>query len=726
MVGGGGGGSERWWWCYRLQNRLLKKSVQKMRTHGTWHPFLSHLCFAADTISSGQSLTFSQTLISKGGKFELGFFTPGTSLNYYIGIWYKNVSIQTVVWVANRDTPLIDSVSLEFKLLENGNLVLLNQSKLAIWSTESKSNVNVSYEGVLGDDGNFVLRTGVRPSDVFWQSFDYPTDTFLPGAKIGYNRITNKQLSLTSWKNSNDPARGLYSLELDRSVDQYFIQSKLNRYWNSGEWNGQTFSLVPEMRLNFIFNFSYFKNENESYFTYSLYNTSIISRLQSCLNDCSCSAFAFNISNICLLWNGDLFNQQQFQDGDGGVELSIQLRLAASEIQSLGGKKPLKAYVIVLIAGSIFISILVCFLFVYKIKQRGKIKYGETSLADMSINHATERGKLELPAFDFNTVAQATNNFSNKLGQGGFGSVYKGKLLDGREIAVKRLSTSSVQGVQEFKNELVLISKLQHRNLVRLLGYCIGRKEKMLLYEYMPNKSLDVFLFDPTRQILLGWEKRFNIIIDGIARGLMYLHRDSRLKVIHRDLKASNILLDEDMNPKISDFGMARIFGGKQTLANTNRIVGTYGYMSPEYAMEGIFSEKSDVFSFGVLLLEIVSGRKNRKFYFLDESYNLLGYVWQKWNENKVLELMDPTVAESYNPQEFVRCIHIGLLCVQENAHDRPIMSTIVFMLGSEGTLPLPKRPAFTIEREQISDNIFNINDAISTNSVTITNPQGR
>ncbi|KAF5207898.1 Cysteine-rich receptor-like protein kinase [Thalictrum thalictroides] len=360
-------------------------------------------------------------------------------------------------------------------------------------------------------------------------------------------------------------------------------------------------------------------------------------------------------------------------------------------------------------------------------KQRGKLRYEttETSLADLSEEHEPKHGKLELPLFDFNTVAAATNNFSNKLGQGGFGPVYKGKLLDKREIAVKRLSRTSGQGGQEFKNELMLISKLQHRNLVRLLGYCIGRDEKILLYEYMPNKSLDAFLFDPTKRILLDWSIRFNII-DGIARGLLYLHRDSRLKVIHRDLKASNILLDEDMNPKISDFGMARIFGGKQTLANTNRVVGTYGYMSPEYAMEGIFSEKSDVFSFGVLLLEIVTSKKNTNFYLLEESYNLLGYVWQKWNENKVLEIMDPTLAESYNSQELMRCIHIGLLCVQDHASDRPTMSMVVSMLSSEGILPLPKQPAFTIERTQFSNILFNINDAVSINSVTITNPEGR
>ncbi|KAI3914712.1 hypothetical protein MKW92_021886 [Papaver armeniacum] len=337
----------------------------------------------------------------------------------------------------------------------------------------------------------------------------------------------------------------------------------------------------------------------------------------------------------------------------------------------------------------------------------------------------------ELRVIEFKTLAIATNNFSeaNKLGHGGFGSVYKGTLRDGleeREIAVKRLSKNSEQGSQEFKNEVLVISKLQHRNLVRLLGCCTHEEEKMLIYEYMPNKSLDAFLFDPTMRGLFDWKKRFEIIL-GISRGILYLHRDSRLRVIHRDLKASNILLDEKLNPKISDFGMARIFGSNELLqANTRKVAGTFGYMSPEYVIEGRFSEKSDVFSFGVLLLEIVSGKKNSSICDQELSLRLLGHAWKLWNENNALALVDPTLvlSEPSFDGEILRCIHVGLLCVEEFAVDRPTMATTLSMLTSEiATLPALKNPAFT-ERRFSSDS--SSSRKISDNNVSITILGGR
>ncbi|KAJ4703235.1 Cysteine rich receptor like kinase [Melia azedarach] len=299
--------------------------------------------------------------------------------------------------------------------------------------------------------------------------------------------------------------------------------------------------------------------------------------------------------------------------------------------------------------------------------------------------------------FDLRTIEEATNRFStdNKLGEGGFGEVYKGVLPNGQQIAVKRLSKTSGQGAEEFKNEVVLVAKLQHRNLVRLHGFCLEGEEKILVYEFVPNKSLDYFLYDPEKQGNLDWSKRYKII-GGLARGILYLHEDSRLRIIHRDLKSSNILLDGDMNPKISDFGMAKIFGVDQTQGNTSRIVGTFGYMSPEYAMHGHFSVKSDVYSFGVLVLEIITGKKNSNFCPTDGAEDFLSYAWKHWRDGTPMELLDSTFTNSYSRNEVIQCIHMGLLCVQEDPAERPSMATVVQTLNNYSvTLPSPQQPAF-------------------------------
>ncbi|XP_026414950.1 G-type lectin S-receptor-like serine/threonine-protein kinase At1g11410 isoform X2 [Papaver somniferum] len=759
-----------------------------------------HHIIAADTISSGDSLTGNQTIISKRDRFVLGFFRP-----------------------ASRT---------------------LNTTQV-----------------VLGDDGNLVLRDGSNPSVVIWQSFDYPAYTWLPGAKIGFNKKTNQSQTLTSWRSREDPAMGLYSFESGPSgTSQYALYwNNSIIYWNSGEWHEKSkfFVSAPEMRLNYIFNYSCVSNVNESYFTYSLYNNSIISRFvmdftgrvqqltwsqttqrwdlfwsvpkrpceafgncgpfgycnqdtwsceclpgfvprsppdwslqdstggcvrstplkcrskdsfspvpvsnlpiprfdqrmltaeickSACEDTCSCYAYAFDYG--CELWeDGDIINLINITSSR--TPQLFYLRRAATKIYSLSpvssSLEPVSTFevrksIVWKIVVPVFLLVGVSgYIYLFKrnkANKRGSLKglhgvltdllkfnptYNGVPIANMFDDGKTKGETQDLQIFNLACLANATNNFSlkNKLGEGGFGPVYKGKLPNEKEIAVKRLSKSSGQGIEEFKNEVLLISKLQHRNLVKLLGCCVEGEEYMLIYEYMSKGSLDAFLFDPKKKAQLDWDKRFNII-GGIAHGLLYLHRDSRLRVIHRDLKVSNILLDENMNPKISDFGMARIFGGDQAIDNTNRVVGTFGYMSPEYITKGTFSEKSDVFSFGVLILEIVSSKSNNSFDNPEQPLdNLLLHTWRLWSEGKWSEVVDEGLGDLYCPIEVMKCVHIGLLCVQNGAINRPTMAEVDFMLTGETDRPIPKEPPYTFTTS--SDK-----PGSSNNNVTLSSIEGR
>ncbi|GMI91496.1 hypothetical protein like AT1G11410 [Hibiscus trionum] len=451
-----------------------------------------------------------------------------------------------------------------------------------------------------------------------------------------------------------------------------------------------------------------------------------------CLKNCSCTAYANafaerNGGSGCLTWYGDLMDIKTYRDA--GQDLYVRLDAVDLANYRKNGKVSKKQMVAILVVSVAVMLPMVTFAYwLARRIRRGRTRGSSHSFTTSSMRfEASLNGtSAELPSFNLGTMAASTNNFSsdNRLGQGGFGTVYKGA-LNGKEIAVKRLSKSSGQGIEEFKNEVILIAKLQHRNLVKILGCCVEQEEKMLVYEYMPNKSLDCFIFDKSKRSLLDWGKRFEIV-SGIARGIVYLHHDSRLRIIHRDLKASNILLDAEMNPKISDFGMARIFGGDQVEANTLRVVGTYGYMSPEYAMHGQFSIKSDVYSFGVLLLEIITGRRNSVYYPDSPTSNLIGHVWELWRNEKAMEIIDSSLGGDYPSAEVLRCLQIGLLCVQESATDRPKMSAVVAMLGNDASLPSPKKPAFIINKTSQGDKTGSSEGTGSINTVTLTMPHAR
>ncbi|KAH9323868.1 hypothetical protein KI387_018507, partial [Taxus chinensis] len=735
---------------------------------------LSISCHAADTLYAGDTLTANQTRISTNGSFQMGFFQPTGATKWYIGVWFAQISEQTVVWVANRENPLENNGGI-FTLTRAGRLAVFNEGGTCVWSGKGSDR---GSRATLLESGNLVLvnENGIA----VWESFQQPSNTWLPGMKIGMGQ------KLISWKSSFDPAPGPFTLELDPSgVGQFVLLWKGTvRYWESGVWNGQFFSGLPEMATKYVYDFSFVNNGSETYFTYSLKpGIRLLTRLvldrvgearqytwidnnnwnmfwsqprdqcqiydfcgpngvcthnntlrfcncvqgfqpkhvqdwesqdwsggcvrrtplhckngstdgfvelqgksltdagdypsekatreeceSACVNNCSCVAFAYTTSssNLCQMWGGDLFSLSD--NGYNGVNDSLFIRLAAPDLpRSSERHSGTFLGTLVTVSGCLAV-LLAVFLAVFFWWRSSTEKYKDSM-----------PGSLRM--FTYKELQIATKGFSEILGRGGFGSVFKGVLPDKTPVAVKTLEGSS-QGEKQFRMEVSTIGTIQHVNLVRLRGFCTEGSKRMLVYDYMPNGSLNSLLFPKpkTQQTILDWNTRFEIAL-GTARGIVYLHEKCRDCIIHCDIKPENILLDADLNPKVADFGLAKLVGRDFSHVLTT-MRGTRGYLAPEWISGLPITAKADVYSFGMTLLEIIAGRRNLDF---SASSSRLFYPTWAGSQMKLgksaMELLDVKLKNNADMEQVRRAAMVGGWCIQDDEDARPTMAHVVNVL---------------------------------------------
>ncbi|RWW03337.1 hypothetical protein GW17_00033514 [Ensete ventricosum] len=472
----------------------------------------SILCSPAigdDTVTPARPLVDDggTSLISDGGSFELGFFSPVGSTNRYIGIWYHHIPVQTVVWVANRQRP-VTGRSGKMSFETDGELVITDgKNSTVIWSSGSLALGNPVAR--LLDNGNFVVKeegSDDDPSSFAWQSFDFLTDTLLPGMKMGWNLTSGLNSNLTAWRSVSDPAPSEYGTGFDvHGVPQIFLWSGSRRYWRGGSWNGRQFSGIQEMKTDNLFEMVFVRDAREIVYSFYMRESSVISRLvinQSGILQSLVWLEEREMWSVIWFAPKDQCDNMLSPCGPYGVCYPNESPMCKC-LQGFHPKNPWSWDLRDGTDGCVRNTALDCrngtdgFITLSSVK----IPHTSTSMAlnqaNRYVGEETHEQDMDLPLYDLDTIAGATGNFSmdNKLGEGGFGPVYKGKLGVLLEIAVKRLSETSTQGLDEFKNEVTLIAKLQHRNLVRLLGCCIQAGERMLIYEYMPHGSLDSFLF---------------------------------------------------------------------------------------------------------------------------------------------------------------------------------------------------------------------------------------
>uniref|UniRef100_A0A0D9ZRA4 non-specific serine/threonine protein kinase n=1 Tax=Oryza glumipatula TaxID=40148 RepID=A0A0D9ZRA4_9ORYZ len=657
-----------------------------------------------DTLCGGRNITDGETLVSADGTFTLGFFSPGVSAKRYLGILFT-VSPDAVCWVANRDSPL-NVTSGVLAISDAGSLVLLDGSGGGHVAWSSNSPYAASVEARLSNSGNLVtvspgeisygyvskpgapltrsvvLDTGVVKRLVWeatsrtWQTyFQGPRDVCDAYAKCGAFGLCDANAPSTSFcgclRGFSPTSPAAWAM---KDASGGCRRNVPLRCGNTTTTDG--FALVQGVKLP--------DTHNASVDT----GITVEECRARCVANCSCLAYAAadirggGGGSGCVIWTGDIVDLRYVDQGQ-----DLFLRLAQSELDEGRSRKFHFLAVISPISATIIMLVLLL-----AIRCRGKHKISE----GIPHNPATT-----VPSVDLHKVKAATGNFSQShvIGQGGFGIVYKGQLPDGRVIAVKRLhqSTLTKKGKKDFTREVEVMARLRHGNLLRLLAYCSEGSERVLIYDYMSNRSLDLYIFgDSGLRLLLNWRKRLDII-HGIANGIAYLHEGSGECVIHRDLKPPNVLLDDSFRPKIADFGTAKLLVADQPEPSNLTVVVSPGYASPEYAWRGEMTLKCDVYSFGVVLLETLSGQRN------GPMYSLLPHAWELWEQDRVMSLLDATIGlplsvsgpdHTKMEDELARCVQIGLLCVQDAPEERPAMSAVVAMLTSKSSrVDRPKRP---------------------------------
>ncbi|KAI4319781.1 hypothetical protein MLD38_033341 [Melastoma candidum] len=724
-----------------------------------------------DTILPGESLVGNQTLISSGGKFEMGFFSPGDTQKYYLGIWYKGLPSRTVVWTANRESPVSNPSSADLRLLRNCKLSIVTYSKHQIWSTDSVPGAsNGSCSGILLDSGNLVLRGGWDASNLTWESFHYPTDTWLPGQKLGYEKGWIVNTILTSWRTSDDPAFGTFNAFVrTNGVVQLSLSNGSDIYWNSGDWMEKQdrirpamTGLLPSLTVDLGINISSVVDKDRVYLEYSVIvpptlvrivlqpdgklqqlvwtvqtqewkviwtqptpeckvypfcgasrdcnqrnvpicdkfseastvslckgehdsfflmpdarvakepefftSGSIESCRQLCASNCSCTAYSYRV--MCLIWTDEQYTIQHLSND--ALLKEIYFRFAVPS------KMRPKVKMVIFILTSI-IAILVLGMLVIALM---RVRNGEVMYLDHS-----------LIVFKYRSLKLATKNFSDLVGEGGFGSVFMGRLPDSTVVAVKKLH-NPLQGGKQFLAEVSSMGNIQHVNLVRLIGFCAEDLRRFLVFEYMPNGSLASQLFENSL-IPLDWHTRYNIAV-GIAKGLTYLHERCRDCIIHCDVKPENILLDSEFRPKVADFGLAKLLGRDFSRVITT-IRGTRGYLAPEWLSGQAITSKVDVFSYGKLLFEIISGKRNIEVENSD-IHNYFPMTAAKVvteEDDDVLQVLDSRLGGRADPGQVRRVCRVACWCIQDEEEDRPKMSEVVRILEGNLEVDDPPMPLF-------------------------------